>query len=295
MSTGKKYLKCRCPHCSAEVSYPDYAGGGASPCGKCGGIVLLPRAASVPQTASAAPVVMKPAVAPSPAPVPAAKPSPPPVAKPAPADVKRVEPSAIRPADTGGAQPARRTFPRVCLWALNCAIVIAVVIVVGSHLKNRSQPLDDEGSSTPPPSADSKAHVPAAPVPVANPPAPPPASPAPPSAASAPPASSPPAPGTPKAPKLIGDLKVTQVALDQPKGAKGSRLVYVTGMLKNDSDQQRFGVRVELDLLDAAGNKVGTATDYRQMLDPRATWQFRAIVTDRRATGAKLTGVKEDE
>ena len=104
-----------------------------------------------------------------------------------------------------------------------------------------------------------------------------------------------PAANTPKGPKLIGELKVTQVALDQPKGAKGSRLVYVTGVLKNDSDQQRFGVRVELDLLDAAGTKVGTATDYRQMLDPRATWQFRAIVTDRRAIAAKLAGVKEDE
>jgi hypothetical protein len=103
------------------------------------------------------------------------------------------------------------------------------------------------------------------------------------------------APVTPKGPKLIGDLKVTQVALDQPKGAKGSRLVYVTGVLKNDSDHQRFGVRVELDLLDAATNKVGTATDYRQMLEPRATWLFRALVTDRRTVGARLTGVKEDE
>ncbi len=105
----------------------------------------------------------------------------------------------------------------------------------------------------------------------------------------------PPAVTPPKTPKLLTDLKITQVALDQPKGTKGSRLVYVTGILKNDSDHQRFGVRVELDLLDAAGAKVGTATDYRQMLDPRATWQFRAIVTDRRATAAKFVAVKEDE
>ena len=104
-----------------------------------------------------------------------------------------------------------------------------------------------------------------------------------------------PAASVPKGPKLIGDLKVTQVALDQPKGAKGSRLVYVTGILKNESDHQRFGVRVELDLLDATGNKVGTTTDYRQSLEPRATWQFRGIVTDRRATAAKFAGVKEDE
>ena len=94
---------------------------------------------------------------------------------------------------------------------------------------------------------------------------------------------------------MIGDLRVSQVALDQPKGTKGSRLVYVTGVLKNESDHQRFGVRVELDLLDAAGTKVGTATDYRQSLEPRASWQFRGIVTDRRAVSAKFVGVKEDE
>jgi hypothetical protein len=171
---------------------------------------------------------------------------------------------------------------RVCLWALNIAIVVAVVLVVGNHLKNR--PSSEEGEKSVP--------LPSAPAPAAKD-GPAPAQPT--SSAAAPPVPTPTAPVTPKGPKLIGDLKVTQVALDQPKGAKGSRLVYVTGVLRNDSDHQRFGVRVELDLLDAATNKVGTATDYRQMLEPRATWQFRAIVTDRRATGARFVSVKEDE
>lgn len=178
----------------------------------------------------------------------------------------------------------------MCLWTLNIAIVLAVVIVVGNHLKNRPKPSEGEGNSTSPPTVAQPAPAakqgnPSTPAPVA-PPAP---------ASSAPPAPAMTPPVVPKGPKLIGDLKITQVALDQPKGAKGSRLVYVTGVLKNDSDHQRFGVRVELDLLDAATNKVGTATDYRQMLEPRATWQFRALVTDRRATAAKLAGVKEDE
>lgn len=290
MSAGKTYLKCKCPHCGAEVSYPDYAGGGASSCGQCGKTVLLPRAAAAPPSTPA-----KPAASPAPAPKPAASPSAskpapaaastPPAPKPAPATVKRVDPAAIRGGDTPVPGRSRGSFLRVCLWALNIAVVLAVVIVVGNHLKNRSKPAEGEG--TPIPSAP------------ATPPAPAPAAPAPAAKQAAPsttaPTTLPAPPVVPKGPKLIGDLKVTQVALDQPKGAKGSRLVYVTGVLKNESDHQRFGVRVELDLLDAAGTKVGTATDYRQMLEPRATWQFRAIVTDRRATAARLAGVKEDE
>lgn len=270
MSAGKTYLKCKCPHCGAEVSYPDYAGGGASACGKCGKTVLLPRAAAVPTkpaTSSAAPPASAQKIPSSPAP------------KTPPAGVKRVEPSAIRAAGTGGASSPRSAFLRVCLWTLNIAIVLAVVIVLGNHVRNR--PASSEGEKSVP--------LPSAPVPAAKqaPPSAPPAA--------SLPANPLPAMTTPKGPKLLDDLKVTQVALEQPKGAKGSRLVYVTGLLKNDSDHQRFGVRVELELLDAATNKVGTATDYRQMLDPRASWQFRAIVTDRRATAAKLVGVKEDE
>lgn len=277
MSAGKTYLKCKCPHCGAEVSYPDYAGGGASACGKCAKTVLLPRAA--PPPAPVAVVPTKP-VTPSAAPPASAQKIPsPPAPKTPPAGVKRVEPSAIRATGTVGARAPRSAFLRVCLWTLNLAIVLAVVIVLGNHVRNR--PASSEGEKSVP--------LPSAPVPAAKQ-----------GPLSAPPAASPPAnpvPAmtTPKGPKLLGDLKVTQVAIEQPKGAKGSRLVYVTGLLKNDSDHQRFGVRVELELLDAATNKVGTATDYRQMLDPRASWQFRAIVTDRRATAAKLVGVKEDE
>lgn len=279
MSAGKTYLKCKCPHCGAEVSYPDYAGGGASACGQCGKTVLLPRAAAAPPPAPVAVVPTKP-VTPSAAPPASAQKIPSsPAPKTPPAVVKRVDPAGIRATGKVGARSPHSAFLRVCLWTLNIAIVLAVVIVLGNHVRNR--PASSEGEKSVP--------LPSAPVPAAKqaPPS------APPAASS--PANPVPAMTTPKGPKLLDDLKVTQVALEQPKGAKGSRLVYVTGLLKNDSDHQRFGVRVELELLDAATNKVGTATDYRQMLDPRASWQFRAIATDRRATAAKLVGVKEDE
>jgi hypothetical protein len=72
------------------------------------------------------------------------------------------------------------------------------------------------------------------------------------------------------------------------------RLVYAVGTLRNESDHQRFGVKVELDVFDAGNEKVGTATDYTSTIDPGKEWKFRALVTDRTAASAKLTAVKED-
>lgn len=287
MSSGKTYLKCKCPHCGAEVQYPDYAGGGASSCSHCGKTVTLPRAAAALQPAPVVPGVAKPVQT-----RPPSAPQQPSLTSHASAGVKRVELSAIRREDAAIPRSSRGAFLRVCLWMLNIAIVLAVVIVVANHFKNRPpSPTPEEiPQQAPPTSQPSPTSTPEAPYtkPAGGTAAPTPSVPPTPAVSPAP---TPP----PKGPKLLGDLKVTQVALDQPKGAKGSRLVYVTGVLKNDSDHQRFGVRVELDLFDTVGTKVGTATDYRQMLDPRATWQFRAIVTDRRATAAKFVGVKEDE
>jgi len=290
VSAGKIYLKCKCPHCGAEVSYPDYSGGGASACGQCGKTVMLPRAAMAPARAPIQPAASQTPTAPT-KPLPLSSPG---ATKPDPAPgiVKRVDLAEIRGGDAPVLAERKSPLLRVCLWILNIAIVLAVVVVVGNHLKNR--PKSDKGQGTPLPSdpANTPPPAPDASAPAAKQAAP---STQTPTTPSAPPAPAMTPPVAPKGPKLIGELKVTQIALDQPKGAKGSRLVYVTGVLKNDSDHQRFGVRVELDLLDATTNKVGTATDYRQMLEPRATWQFRALVTDRRTVGARFAGVKEDE
>ena len=84
------------------------------------------------------------------------------------------------------------------------------------------------------------------------------------------------------------------MTLQRAKGTKGARLSYVTGMVENSSTQQRFGVRLELDLLDPSGNKIDSATDYCEMLAPRQTWNFRAKVHDSRAVKAKLAGIRED-
>jgi hypothetical protein len=88
--------------------------------------------------------------------------------------------------------------------------------------------------------------------------------------------------------KLVGTVSVEK--------AKGSRLSYAMGTITNDSNHQRYGVRVELDLFDQAGNKLtAQANDYRQTLEPGKDWKFRALVLDAKAVTAKLAAIKEEE
>lgn len=98
---------------------------------------------------------------------------------------------------------------------------------------------------------------------------------------------------TPLRPRAADDLKVTgPVSVDK---AQGSRLSYAIGTLKNDSEHQRFGVKVELALFDAGGNKLPTtANDYVQTLAPREERKFRALVLDPKAVSAKVLSIKED-
>jgi hypothetical protein len=98
-------------------------------------------------------------------------------------------------------------------------------------------------------------------------------------------------PEKPKAPKLVTDLKAGPISLNPQ--AKSS-LVYVEGKVVNDSDYQRFGVRIEIELFNKAQHKVGTASDYAQVIEPRQTWSFRALATDPRAASARIVRLSEE-
>jgi len=94
--------------------------------------------------------------------------------------------------------------------------------------------------------------------------------------------------------KSIEDLKASTVTLEK---AKSGSLIHAIGTIKNTSDQQRFGVRVELELTDAAGKPAGKASDYTQVIEPRQEWRFRALVLDpkgSRAVAGRVSSVKED-
>lgn len=92
--------------------------------------------------------------------------------------------------------------------------------------------------------------------------------------------------------KSIADLKTGPITIEK---AKGSSLVYAVGRLKNDSDSQRFGVNVEIELTDAGGSILGLAKDYRNVLEPRQEWRFRALVLHPTAVSAKVAVIREEE
>jgi hypothetical protein len=107
------------------------------------------------------------------------------------------------------------------------------------------------------------------------------------------------APSTPPAevagiadPQAQNGFAVSAAELEK---APGTSLVYAVGTLKNTSNHKRFGVKVELDLFDASEQKVGMATDYQQVMETNATWRFKALVVDSRATTAKVATIKEDQ
>ena len=95
-----------------------------------------------------------------------------------------------------------------------------------------------------------------------------------------------------KSTKSLDDLKVGPIKLEK---AKGSSLVYAVGVMKNASDLQRFGVTIELELTDAGGKKVGTAKDYRNVLEPRQEWRFRALILASKAVSASVAQIREEE
>jgi hypothetical protein len=95
-----------------------------------------------------------------------------------------------------------------------------------------------------------------------------------------------------KGPKSIDDFKVGRIMLEK---TRGSSLVYAIGVLRNDSEHQRFGVSLELELADAQGNPAGTAKDYRAVLEPRQEWRFRALVLEPKAVSARVAAIREEE
>lgn len=85
-------------------------------------------------------------------------------------------------------------------------------------------------------------------------------------------------------------FRVSPVMVEQ---GQGSSLVYAVGVIANTSNQQRFGVKVELELHASDGAKLGTASDYQKVIEPGAEWKFRALVVDRRVAAAKISTIKE--
>jgi hypothetical protein len=91
---------------------------------------------------------------------------------------------------------------------------------------------------------------------------------------------------------LTNDFAILPFKLEK---TPGSSLVYVTGTVRNSSDRQRFGVKVEFGLMDTNDRVIGSATDYQSVLDPRANWRFRAMVMESKTASARFNSIIEEK
>lgn len=99
--------------------------------------------------------------------------------------------------------------------------------------------------------------------------------------------------GQPPATSGNDEFGVSKISLEK---APGTSLVYAVGTVKNHANKQRFGVKLELDLLDAGGQKVGAAKDYQAVLEPGAEWRFKALVVEPKGVAsAKVASLKEEQ
>jgi DNA-directed RNA polymerase subunit RPC12/RpoP len=92
-------------------------------------------------------------------------------------------------------------------------------------------------------------------------------------------------------PDLWKGLKPGPVTIE--KSSK-SRLVYAFVTIRNDTNKQKFGVKVTLDILDAQGEKLGTTGDYTQFIDAHKEWTAKAIVAFPKAATAKIASISEE-
>ena len=94
----------------------------------------------------------------------------------------------------------------------------------------------------------------------------------------------------PAGPFAAQDFRVSAVTLETTPGTK---IVHARGSIINTAKQQRFGVKVELDLFDATGKWVASSSDYTGVIEPNAEWKFSAPVVEKNAATAKIAAIKE--
>jgi hypothetical protein len=104
------------------------------------------------------------------------------------------------------------------------------------------------------------------------------------------------APATPPVdPLRPGEMMTNSFGITGGKmqNTPGSSLVYILGTVRNLGDHQRFGVKVDYSLFDAAGQLIGHATDYQSEIDPHGEWDFKALVMESKAASAQFSGITE--
>lgn len=90
----------------------------------------------------------------------------------------------------------------------------------------------------------------------------------------------------------INDFAVGKISLQK---VPGSGLVYAVGTAKNTVDRQRFGVKIQLNLLDENDKNIGVDSDYVSVVDPHKAWQFRVLLTHPHVAKVTVADIKEQQ
>ena len=97
-------------------------------------------------------------------------------------------------------------------------------------------------------------------------------------------------PAPPAYEEVTNEFGISRLTLEK---TPGSSLVYVTGKVHNLAGRQRFGVKIELRLLDTNDLVIGRATDYDAVLEPNGDWGFQGLVMESKAVGARFGSIRE--
>jgi hypothetical protein len=91
--------------------------------------------------------------------------------------------------------------------------------------------------------------------------------------------------------RSLNDLKIGSFSL-QPLPGTDSRMA--AGDIQNVSETVHQGIKVELEVRDAQGLKIGTLDAFINELDAHATWHVLARTSDPRAATVRVAGIKEE-
>jgi hypothetical protein len=87
-----------------------------------------------------------------------------------------------------------------------------------------------------------------------------------------------------------GDFQVTTVTVER---AGPGQLPYGTGTVSNSLDRARARVRIELEVMDATGRRIGGSMDSIDEIGPHGLKPFRAPLLKAEAASAKVTAITE--
>ena len=93
-----------------------------------------------------------------------------------------------------------------------------------------------------------------------------------------------------KKPKTLSNLKIGAFSL---QNQSNSDVRIVSGDIQNESENLHRNIKVELDLHDAQGLKIGSLDAFIKELGPHAIWHVLAKTSEPRAATVRVVGLRE--